>query len=315
MFRIGCVGIDTSHPGSFITVMRDAGLNMAYTKVFNDGFRTDSEVENFMKQAGIAERCGSLEEMTSNIDIAFIHDCNWERHLELAAPFIDAGVPVFLDKPVVGSLEECQKLEALVKGGAQILGGSALRFAGEVVELRTLLKEKNEQPRAVVGTCGVDRFNYGIHIVEALHSLMGPGAESVSYLGSSAVGSSEVEEYVVNWCTGARVTYQLQIGNWQPCHMMVQTDRGVHHREIEIDKVYLSLLRYIQKVLEAACPPVNVEIQTEAIRIMLAGEASRQRRGDPVLLKDLPGLSVAFDGWAFAREYALANQPKETNCL
>lgn len=311
MFKIGCVGIDTSHPGSFITVMREAGLNMEYTEVFNDGFRTDAEVEAFIKKASLSQRCESLEEMAKLVDIAFIHDCNWDRHLELAAPFIEAGVPVFLDKPVVGNLAECLKLEALVKSGAKILGGSSLRYATEVEELRTLLADNQEQALTVVGTCGVDRFNYGIHIVEALHSLMGPGAESVIYLGATTTGSHEIEQYVITWNTGARVTYQLQSSVWQPCHVMVQTDKAVHHREIAIDQVYLALLRYIQAVLEGVCPPTDVQIQMEAILIMLAGEASRERQGKTIFLKDLSKTSVSFDGDLFSREYALANQPQE----
>ncbi|MDF3128751.1 Gfo/Idh/MocA family oxidoreductase [Kiritimatiellaeota bacterium B1221] len=309
MFKVGCVGIDTSHPGSFLTVMREAGLKLKYTEVFNDGFRTDAEVSAFMEKAGIENRCERLEDMAEAVDIAFIHDCNWDRHLELAAPFIEAGVPVFLDKPVVGNLAACEKLEALVKGGAKILGGSSLRYATEVEALRNLLTENNEQPLAVLGTCGVDRFNYGIHIVEALHQLMGPGAESVSYIGVTQNQNHKIEQYVITWKTGARVTYQLQSGVWQPCHVMVQSDQAVHHREIAIDQVYLALLRYIESVLAGKCAPTDIEVQTEAIRIMLAGEASRERHGESIFIKDLPEIPVSFDGDLFSRDYAFANQP------
>ncbi|WFB36756.1 Gfo/Idh/MocA family oxidoreductase [Kiritimatiellota bacterium B12222] len=309
MFKVGCVGIDTSHPGSFVKVMREAGLQLEYTEVYNDGFRTDQEVEAFMELAGVSQRCTSLDEMAKSVDIAFIHDCNWDRHLELAAPFIEAGTPVFIDKPVVGNLAECRKLEALVKGGAKILGGSSLRYAIEVGELRELLADSKEQVIAMLGTCGVDRFNYGIHIVEALHAIMGPGAKSVSYSGVTSTGNTDIEQYVVTWESGAKVTYQLQSGVWQPCHVMLQTDQAVHHREIIIDNVYLALLRYIQAVLEGTCEATDVYVQTEAIHIMLAGEASRLRDGAEIALKDLPEIPVHFDGNEFCNEYALANKP------
>jgi hypothetical protein len=130
MFRIGTVNIDTSHAPSFAEILLK-GDTARYTAIYNDGFRTDEEVSNFMERFGVKERYTDLAEMAKNVDIAFIQSCNWDRHIELSMPFIEAGVPVFIDKPLVGNLKDCKVLEQLAAEGKVILGTSAMRYTYE----------------------------------------------------------------------------------------------------------------------------------------------------------------------------------------
>jgi hypothetical protein len=48
MIRVGTVNIDTSHPIAFAELFLKDG-RAKYTAVYNDGFRTDDEVKNFIK--------------------------------------------------------------------------------------------------------------------------------------------------------------------------------------------------------------------------------------------------------------------------
>lgn len=85
MFRIGTVNIDTSHAPSFAEILQKGDV-ARYTCVYNDGFRTDEEVDAFITRFGLEKRYTSLEEMAGNVDIAFIQGCDWDRHLALAEP-------------------------------------------------------------------------------------------------------------------------------------------------------------------------------------------------------------------------------------
>ena len=127
MFRIGTVNIDTSHAPAFADLFRQGNV-ARYTAIYNDGFRTDEEVDTFIKNYGLEARYRSLDEMAKNVDLAFIQSCNWDRHIELASPFLKAGVPVFIDKPIAGNLKDCLALEKLAEEGHVILGTSAMRY-------------------------------------------------------------------------------------------------------------------------------------------------------------------------------------------
>jgi len=71
MFRIGTVNIDTSHAPAFAEILLREN-RARYTAVYNDGFRTDEEVDAFIKRFGLEKRYYSLSEMAKNVDIAFI---------------------------------------------------------------------------------------------------------------------------------------------------------------------------------------------------------------------------------------------------
>ena len=61
MFRIGTVNIDTSHAPSFAEILQKGDV-ARYTCVYNDGFRTDEEVDAFITRFGLEKRYTSLEE-------------------------------------------------------------------------------------------------------------------------------------------------------------------------------------------------------------------------------------------------------------
>ena len=304
MFRIGCVNIDTSHPVAFANKMNEAQLDMRYTAIFNDGFRDDSEVKDFMTKHNIQRRYTSLQEMAKNIDIAFIHDCNWDKHVDHAIPFIEAGIPVFLDKPLVGNLKNCLRLEDLVKKGADILGSSSLRYAFDIQELKNKIFDNDETIATVYGTNGMDEFNYGIHIMEGIHGLIGPGAYSTKYLGASGNGIKPVEQFQVKWNNGIQIIYQIHLKQAQPFHLLITTDKATHHLQVDTSKIYLALLKRIEAFLKEKKPLAPIAELTEAIKVYLAGKKSKETGGRKIPIHDLDMNDTSFDGYAFEKEYS-----------
>src|SRR5665647_3007628 len=110
MIRIGVINIDVSHPKAFSEYLKKDN-RARYVAVYNDGFRGDDEVEAFIKNYNLEKRCSNVEELADCVDIGFIQGCNWDKHLEYAMPFIERKKPVFIDKPVVGSMVDCNRLE------------------------------------------------------------------------------------------------------------------------------------------------------------------------------------------------------------
>ena len=201
MIRIGAVNIDTSHPLGFGEVM-EKDDRARYVGVYNDSFRPDSEVEGFIRRFGLEKRCNTLEELAAMCDIGFIHGCDWDDHLRCAMPFIEQGKPVFIDKPLVGNLADCRRVEQLVKDGAVILGASSARYAYEVQQFLALPEEERGEVVNVFGTAGVDEFNYGVHIAEAIGGILGQGAQSVRYMGRGEAGGKYSESYFVQYENG-----------------------------------------------------------------------------------------------------------------
>lgn len=283
-------------------------MDMSYYGVFNDGFRSDAEVDEFMKANDVKIRYGSLEKMAADVDIAFIHDCNWDKHIDHAMPFIKVGKPVFIDKPIVGNLKDCLKLEALVKKGAVIIGSSSVRYCDELANLKKKLEENKETPVSIFTAAGVDEFNYGIHVMEGIHGLLGTGAYSTTYLGSSRSGNCPAEQYLVKWNNGTQVIYQTQMNVWQPFNFIVTTDKAIHHVVADTKMLYPAILKRIEAFLKENKPMASIADLTETIKIYLAGKKSKAMDGAEITIADLLLNDPGFDGYAFEEQYAAANK-------
>jgi len=126
-FRIGMIGLDTSHV-------------IAFTKTFNDpnapdhvpGFKvvaafkcgssdiesSYSRVEGYTQQ--LRDEFGvkivdTIEELCTLVDGIMLESVDGRPHLEQARPVFKAGLPLFIDKPVAGSLADAIEIFRLSK--------------------------------------------------------------------------------------------------------------------------------------------------------------------------------------------------------
>jgi len=312
MYRIGTVNIDTSHAPSFAEILLQGDV-ARYTAIYNDGFRTDEEVNAFMEKFGVTERYTDLAEMAKHIDIAFIQSCNWDRHIELSMPFIEAGVPVFIDKPLVGNLKDCHTLEKLAEEGKVILGTSAMRYTYERDSFFAVPDEQRGDIIHVSTMVGVDEFNYAIHSIESiLGFLKGDSAVSCRYIGGGMVGDVPTDSYYVRFASGATACYHICLKGWQPSTALVMTNKTSFAYKLDVNKLYEAMLKHVCAWLEGKPNDlVSVTDMTMAVKIMLAGKKSKENGGTEVALTDLCESDVGFDGYAFEEFYAESQRPKK----
>lgn len=313
MIRIGAVNIDTSHPLGFGEALEQMG-RAKYVGVYDDSFRRNAEVDGFIRRFGLEKRCNSLEELADMCDIGFIHGCNWDDHLRCAQPFFDRKKPVFIDKPLVGNLEDCRRVEELTGNGAVILGCSSVRYCYEIREYLNRPIEERGETVQLFGTSGVDEFNYGIHIVEAAGALLGTGARWVKYLGRSQADGKYCESYYVQYDSGKSFLYNTFTGLWQPFAVTVMTTKTTHVFTIDSSRLYRALLEQICNYMEGK-PSLLVPVSDllESVRIMLAGAASRAADGRAVSLEELDTVQPSFNGGRFWQSYSAAAGPMYAN--
>ena len=275
--------------------------------MYNDSFRPDSEVEGFIRRFGLEKRCNTLEELAAMCDIGFIHGCDWDDHLRCAMPFIEQGKPVFIDKPLVGNLADCRRVEQLVKDGAVILGASSARYAYEVQQFLALPEEERGEVVNVFGTAGVDEFNYGVHIAETIGGILGQGAQSVRYMGRGEAGGKYSESYFVQYENGKSAVFNTFTGTWQPFVLTIMTTKTTHHFRMDSNRLYEALMCEICNYMEGKPNLLaGPDALLESVKVMLAATASRAQGGAPVALDALTDAMPAYDGRAFCRSYGAA---------
>lgn len=296
MFKVGLVDLDTSHPKSWLPTWRTiAGTRVSSVcdggAVYDPGY-----AKGFAAEEGIKEAYDSPEEMVAAVDGAVIHSCNWDVHLERAQPFIAAGKPVFLDKPVVGNFTDVQRLRSLVEQGADIIGGSALRYAQEVTDFAA--ENPPESVYTLFATCPNDWFNYGIHGYELVLGVMGPGVESVRMLD----GGDDPALIQMNYGDGRRAVLQLRTPKGR-FHITASCRNGIHSVAVGTKNVYAPLIHNIAAHFKGESPfPVDTEQMLESCLAALAAIRSRET-GERVRLADVDESFPGYDGNAFEAEY------------
>ena len=296
MKTIGLVDIDTSHPGAWIPILRQLGYTIAG---FCDAGRIHpaEAARVFAAEHGVPQ-FADLPALVEACDIGIIHSCNWERHIPNAALFVTAGKPVFLDKPLAGNLRDLQTLLAWETSGARISGGSCNLYAREIRDYlaRTSVAD-GTRAHTLLGGCGVDEFNYGIHAISAACAVLGFRWRQVRL---SAEGRLQVCH--VLWDSGDQAVLTFGKHAWLPTHLTLIAERTVEHLRIDIADIFQPLLRATIPYLDSgAPPPIPLTDLVQAEMISLAAQRSSQQNGRWVVRAEMTAAAESYDGAAFER--------------
>ncbi|MFD1165576.1 Gfo/Idh/MocA family oxidoreductase [Sphingobacterium daejeonense] len=125
----------------------------------------------------------NLEDMIGEVDAIILGRDDPENHWELAKPFLDANIPIFIDKPLAINLDELISYEQYIKNGRFLMSCSSMRYSAEILAAKSSIQSLGKiHLLTVVGK--KDWKKYGVHMVEATMSLLNdPKALSVQYLG------------------------------------------------------------------------------------------------------------------------------------
>ncbi len=306
MVKVGCVNIDTSHPMGFAEAMQKTN-RAKYVAVYNDSFRAKEEVEGFANRFNVENICETLEEMANLCDIVFIQGCNWDDHMRCAKPFIEKNIPVFIDKPIVGNLNDCEKVLEYVKEGAVIIGASAARYAYEIQEFLSMPVSQRGEVVSVQISCGVDDFNYGCHTVEAIGALLGEGAKSVKYIGKCQTDDIYTESSFVQFNNNTGAIFTTATGHWLPFDVLIFTTKGAYPIRLDSSKLYDALIEQICNYMQnKENIIVNTNAIVESVKISLCMAASREKNGKQIALCELTQDMPSFNGTEFYKKYSNA---------
>lgn len=155
-------------------------LGAEVTHIYCDDIQ---RAHSIAKSGGIEHVVEQLADLIGVVDVVILGRDDPENHLAMAKPFLDANIPVFIDKPLTITMEELDIYDAYVKQGRFLMSCSSMRYANELLSAKSALyKLGTLHLLTVVGK--KDWKKYGVHMVEATMSLLNdPIPLSVQYVG------------------------------------------------------------------------------------------------------------------------------------
>lgn len=295
MLRIGIVDIDTSHPGSFIPILRSI-KNVDITAVWDAGdIWDDSYVKDFAKEHKIQNVISDIEDMFEHVDAVMVQSANWDCHIDRSMPFIERGIPVLIDKPVVGSYKDIKRMKKIVREHSSIIfGGSSLLYQPDAIQFARSLSGEY----SVVHAFGMgDIFNYGIHTVAIAQTLLGVGAKSIVYLNDD-----DHPSFRIDFISDKKLYLHLglNMGYWS---LVVHDKEEQKSLTIDTSNLYQPFLESFVSLLknDKAYNKSFMGLPLEASTILLGAKLSMEEKR-VIELSDLPD-TTRFDGRRFLKEY------------
>lgn len=295
--RIGIIGLDTSHAPAFTRAFNapDASAEdfrgyrvvAAYPQGSRDIESSTSRVAGYvreMRDMGV-EIVDSIAALVGKVDFVLLTSNDGRVHLEQALPVIEAGKPLYVDKPMAASLADVIALfEAARAKKVPLFSASSLRWIPGALELRDgaqgTVEGADAFSWAALEPTHPDLYWYGIHGVEILYTVMGTGCLSVSRF------RTEDTELCVGQWEGGR------IGTFRGLRSSEHSYGGTVFAEKKIVVLpmgsdYAPMLKAIARFFATGRPPVPPDETIEIYAFMSAAERSKSQGGQPVLIADV----------------------------
>ena len=295
--RIGLIGLDTSHVIAFTKIINDPKATgpLANAKVvaaFKGGSRDipssadriDKYTETLTNEYGL-KLYPTIAELCKNVDAIMLESVDGRPKVRQAIPVIDAGLPLFIDKPMAGSLADVIFIfDYAKKKGVPIFSSSSLRYGKTNQAIRHgsigIVTRAEVHSPCSLEVHHPDLFWYGVHGCESLFTVMGTGCQSV-VRRTTADGEIEV------------------VGTWKG----VQTNRiGIFREgkgyggkakgtkgESEAGGYdgYAPLVVEAVKMFQTGKVPVSAQETIEMFAFMAAADESKRRGGKPVKIQEM----------------------------
>lgn len=298
MLRLGILDFDSSHCVEFTRRLNQVGLP---ADQWVDGARVvlghvgESEMapERIAAFRDAVVGCGVTLvddplQMLGQVHGVLVLSLGGDAHLRRARPFLEAGLPVYVDKPFACTLADAeQMMDLAARHHTCVFGSSALRYAEEVLRFQQARVAGHVHgvvsygpAKRAAGNPGL--FHYGIHATELLYALMGPGCQQVS------TTFAEDSEVVTGLWTGGRTAALrgARVGA-TGYGFLAFCEHGIVHERVSTRYAYRNLCRAIVASFEARRPAVDPELTVELTRFVLAALLSEQRNGQVVALSEV----------------------------
>ncbi len=298
--RIGIIGLDGSHATAYTQVINDPDASpeyrgyrvvAAYPRGSHDIESSVSRVPKYtedMKKMGI-EIVDSIEDLLKKVDAVFMVTNDGRRHLEQALIVFRAGKRMFIDKPMAASLKDGMDIFAAARHfNVPVYSCSNARFSlmnqsvangkiGKVIGADVYGPSPIEKTHPTL-------FWYGIHVIEALCTIMGTGCKSVV-----RVFNEDTDISVGTWpenrlgVSRAMRTGRRGSGGTAYGDKGIQTlgEGGGTEQKGQVNPAYKAMIDFFA----TGIVPVTEEQTLEVLAFMEAADESMKNGGKPASLE------------------------------
>lgn len=287
MLRIGILGSDNSHADRFSEILNRTDhpdyWPDARARVVAIWGQDTARTGQVAEHGRIDVIVDQPQAMLGQVDAVFCVTRHGGLHLELVRPYLEAGLPTFVDKPLaVDPADAAAMVELAQQSGAPFTSFSTVRFSADTQAFLAASRQLGGV-RAGSYSGPASRRNpyggilfYAIHSIELMLATQGAGVQWVQAVEGPAVdeaGNGTVVA-VCAWQDGAAATLELTVDAQYAFRATALGRTAVHSATLDIGDCYRNGMRAILACLRGGVSPVEPAAMVEAVQIGAAIERS-----------------------------------------
>ncbi len=298
MVRVGIVDTDTSHAVEFTRRLNHIDIP---EEQWVDGAKVVAawtapsaiipeeqhrEYNQILREMGIIF-VDRLEDLLPQVDAVMVLSQDGSVHLERAKPFLEAGMPVFIDKPFACSVHDALLMaDIAARKGAPLFSSSSLRYA---LEVQRVHEQANDWGKVIAADAfspapthprNPGLFHYGIHGVETLFALMGKGCRRVR-----CIYHDDGELVVGEWDDGRIGSVRGIRKGAYTYGFTVICEKQAWTTTIDTRYIYRELLKRVVEMFRTRKAPLDISETLQTVAFIEGARKSAEQHGTPV---DLP---------------------------
>ncbi len=223
------------------------------------------------------------EDVIGEVDAVIIPTDKGYEHVQRCKAFVEAGLPVFVDKPLADNQEDLQIFTNWIKNGAKIISSSCMRYCKEFIPYHISTHDLGEIRYASITTPKTWE-RYGIHALEGIYPIFGSGFISVQNTGTidrnivhiKHINGVDINVVAINDMYGGFGLLQL-VGTAGKVQTVFNDTFYAFKKQLE------AFIQYLRTGIR----PFPFEETQELIKMIIAGIISRQEDGRIVKLEEI----------------------------
>lgn len=186
MYKIAILGCENSHANAFLKLIKEG----KYPDIEVMGiYSNEPEAAKKLNEEFGVDVMDNYSDAVGQVDGIMITARHGDNHFKYAKPYIESGIPMFIDKPITCSEEDAVEFMRLARGKKiRLCGGSTCASLKETLELTDAAANKTlgeVRGGSVVSPVYPDSpyggfFFYAEHLVDVMTKIFGEGAKEVS---------------------------------------------------------------------------------------------------------------------------------------
>ena len=240
----------------------------------------------------IANVVSRPEDVIGQVDAVIIGTDDGHEHVRRSKPFIEAGLPMFVDKPLAINVPDLNQFIRWHRAGNVFLSSSNMRYAPEIKQVMRQKAQLGEL--RWIATCTSKTWErYAIHALEGIWPVLGPG-----FLGVRTESRPGSDLAYLTHRSGAQVSLAViydAVGSYGALHVY-GTKGNLAVSCWDTYTAFRNQLCAFVEMLRTGQRPYPLSETVELMAVIIAGLRSRERGGAFVEVKEVSAELEALPG-------------------